>query len=67
MRRCMLAGSMLSMALLSACTSSTHTVVPPSPSPTLSADAAFAAACILGASLTGAFFRRLSPIFADYE
>jgi homopolymeric O-antigen transport system permease protein len=31
------------------------------------ADAAFAAACILGASLTGAFFRRLSPIFADYE
>jgi lipopolysaccharide transport system permease protein len=31
------------------------------------ADAAFIVACLAGASIAGAFFRRLSPIFADYE
>jgi lipopolysaccharide transport system permease protein len=30
-------------------------------------DAAFIAACVAGGSLTGAFFKRLSPMFADYE
>lgn len=31
------------------------------------ADGAFVAACVIGAAITGAFFRRLSPLFADYE
>jgi lipopolysaccharide transport system permease protein len=31
------------------------------------ADAAFAAACIIGGAVTGTFFRRVSPIFADYD
>jgi lipopolysaccharide transport system permease protein len=31
------------------------------------ADAAFVAASVAGAAITGAFFRRLSPLFADYE
>jgi lipopolysaccharide transport system permease protein len=31
------------------------------------ADAAFIVACCAGASVAGTFFRRLSPIFADYE
>jgi dienelactone hydrolase len=43
MRHRLIAGSMLSMALLGACTSSTHTAESPSPSPTLLAEAAFAA------------------------
>jgi lipopolysaccharide transport system permease protein len=30
-------------------------------------DGAFIAACVLGAAISGAFFRRLSPMFADYE
>jgi lipopolysaccharide transport system permease protein len=30
-------------------------------------DALFIASCLVGASLTGTFFRRLSPIFVDYE
>jgi len=30
-------------------------------------DPVFTAVCCAGASLTGTFFRRLSPIFADYE
>jgi lipopolysaccharide transport system permease protein len=30
-------------------------------------DAIFAAACLVGAAITGTIFRRLSPIFADYE
>jgi lipopolysaccharide transport system permease protein len=30
-------------------------------------DGAFLACCIVGAGLAGTFFRRLSPIFADYE
>jgi lipopolysaccharide transport system permease protein len=30
-------------------------------------DAMFIAICVLGAALTGTFFRRLSPLFADYE
>jgi len=31
------------------------------------ADAVFIVACLAGASLAGTFFKRLSPIFADYE
>ena len=30
-------------------------------------DAIFIAMCVLAAALTGTFFRRLSPLFADYE
>jgi lipopolysaccharide transport system permease protein len=30
-------------------------------------DAVFLGACIVGAALSGTFFRRLSPIFSDYE
>ena len=30
-------------------------------------DAVFIASCLVGASLTGTVFRRLSPMFADYE
>ena len=30
-------------------------------------DAVFGVACVAGAALTGTFFRRLIPIFADYE
>jgi len=31
------------------------------------ADGVFIVACLAGASLAGTFFKRLSPIFADYE
>ena len=30
-------------------------------------DSAFIAACVVGAAVAGTFFRRLSPIFSDYE
>jgi ABC-type polysaccharide/polyol phosphate export permease len=33
----------------------------------LGIDGLFIAGCLVGACLAGTFFRRLSPIFADYE